>query len=590
MWTYTTDSMDFGTVSTGLILPYWMGLPIRYIHFEHPTLFESYLLALDVFEERLINEMYVLSFIVTSDKVSCKFIPPLMTETEGLDSTNNTNHYWRMKMLDILKQLYPDKEYIEIELIGVDLLRDLGIEAFDNKLHIRRSNRPNDWVSELNGWTKIRIDYNSLRPSSWQEYVIDIEETRRNVNDLIVETIKFIDDVYKKGKSTQNRGKRIDDRLKAFRKQTFNENRLPHLAVDSYCLYSEGNTKSPVAEFFPMRQLLSVRKYENFKKRLNEVYSSLDNFYNQFGEILRVRIKKQDISLVKNPKLAMYNLYSASKALVEFQKEFNLLFSDYSSFDENFYRQELENMLTLVNVCRYVIDNPPKGNAIAYDSKLKYRKGTNYFNDTFSKVVTKLNGTFLKGEKYAYICVDYNMEDNSLENEYTKIVMTIRDAFKNSILPSSDRWYLETQSLDLAYVPVFSGAFSPIVYSIPFFKLLDTEESNITKSMYPCEIEPVLNEKISATKSLGLWTEAMKKLGEMHLYLQRYQQILQVSVDDKCLSNINAYTKHLINLIHILWDDFILVESIVDKLIEYADKQNRELLDAMQIFFGGMNN
>ena len=31
MWAYTTDSMDFVTVSTGLILPYWMGLPIRYI-------------------------------------------------------------------------------------------------------------------------------------------------------------------------------------------------------------------------------------------------------------------------------------------------------------------------------------------------------------------------------------------------------------------------------------------------------------------------------------------------------------------------------------------------------------------------------
>ena len=26
--------MDFVTVSTGLILPYWMGLPIRYIHFD----------------------------------------------------------------------------------------------------------------------------------------------------------------------------------------------------------------------------------------------------------------------------------------------------------------------------------------------------------------------------------------------------------------------------------------------------------------------------------------------------------------------------------------------------------------------------
>ena len=31
MWTYTTDSMDFVTASTGLISPYWMGLPIRYI-------------------------------------------------------------------------------------------------------------------------------------------------------------------------------------------------------------------------------------------------------------------------------------------------------------------------------------------------------------------------------------------------------------------------------------------------------------------------------------------------------------------------------------------------------------------------------
>lgn len=554
--------------------------------FEHPSLFESYLLALDVFEERLIPEMHVLSFTVTSDKVSCKFIPPLFTETKGLDSTDNTNHYWRMKMLDILKQLYPDKEYIDIELIGVDYLRNLGIEVFDNKLHIHRSNRPNNWVSELNGWTKIRIDY-SLRPSSWQEYVSDIDEIRRNANDLLVETIKLIDGVYKKGRTTQNRGKRIDERLKVFREQTFNENRLPYSAVDPYRLYSEGIVKIPGEEYFSMRQLLSVGKYDNFRKALNNVYSSLDNFYKQFLEIIQVRIKKQDIRLVKNPGLAMYNLYSASKALVDFQKEYNLLFSDYSSLDENFSRQELENMLTLVNVCRYVLDNPPKGNAIAYDSKQKYRKGTNYFNDTLSKVVTKLNGTLLKGDKYAYICVDYNMEcDNSLVNEYTKIVMTIRDAFKNSILPSSDRWYLETQSLELAYVPVFSGTFSPVVYSIPFFKVLDTKESDIAKSMYPCEIEPLLNEKISATKSQGLWTGAMKKLGEMYIYLQRYQQILQVSVDDKCLSNVTAYTKQLVNQISILWDDFILVESIVNKLIKVADEKNRELLNAMQIFFG----
>lgn len=551
--------------------------------FEHPALLECYLAAVDVLVERLIHEMQVLTFSVTSDEVSCKFIPLLSTET-GV--TENTNQYWRIKMLDILKQLYPEKEYIDIELIGVDLLRDLGIEALDHKLHIHKSKRPNAWVSELNGWTKIRIDY-SLRPSSWQEYVADIDEIRSNVNDLIVETIKLIDDVYRKGRYTQDRGKRIDDRLKVFREHTFVENRLPYFAVDPYCLYSEGNAKNPVAEYFPMRQLLSVGKYKNFRKRLNEVYSSLDNFYNQFGEVLRVRIKKQDISIVENPRRAMYNLYSAAKALVDFQKEYDLLFSDYSSLNEGFAKQELENVLTLVNVWRYVLDNQPKDCAIAYDSKQKYRKGTNYFYDTLSKAVTAVDGTLLKGDKYAYIIIDYNMEeDNTLENEYTKIVMTIRDVFKNSILPSSDRWYLETQSLELAYVPVFAGVFSPVVYSIPFYKLLDTEESRIAKPMYFCEIEPVLIEKINATKFLNLWVEAMKKLGEMKLYIQRYQQIVQVPVDDKCLCSITTYTELLINQINTLWNDFILVEDIVNELIEDADEQNSELLNVVQLFFG----
>lgn len=553
--------------------------------FEHPTLLESYQVAVDVLVEKLIYEMQVLTFSITNDEVSCKFIPPLSTETGVPENTKNTNQYWRIKMLDILKQLYPEKEYIDIELIGVDLLQDLGIEALDHKLHIHKSKRPNAWVSELNGWTKIRIDY-SLRPSSWQEYVADIDEIRSGVNDLIVETIKLIDDVYKKGRYTQDRGKRIDNRLKVFRKHTFAENRLPYFAVDPYCLYSEGNAKSPVAEYFPMRQLLSVGKYENFRKSLNDVYSSLDNFYNQFVEILRVRINKQDISIVENPRLAMYNLYSAAKAFVVFQKEYDLLFSNYSSLDKDFAKQELENVLTLVNVWRYVLDNQPKGCAIAYDSKQKYRKGTNYFCDTLSKAVTAVNGTLLKGNKYAYIIVDYNIEeDNTFENEYTRIVMTIRDVFKNSILPSSDRWYLETQSLELAYVPVFSGVFSPVVYSIPFYKLLDTEESRIAKPMYPCETEPVLIEKMNATKSLNLWIESMKKLSEMKLYIQRYQQIVQVPVDDNCLGSITAYTELLINQINALWNDFISVEDIVNELIEDADEQNSELLNVVQLFF-----
>lgn len=35
--------MDFVTVSTGLILPYWMGLPIRYIHLDSRSAAEGQL-------------------------------------------------------------------------------------------------------------------------------------------------------------------------------------------------------------------------------------------------------------------------------------------------------------------------------------------------------------------------------------------------------------------------------------------------------------------------------------------------------------------------------------------------------------------
>ena len=134
-------------------------------------------------------------------------------------------------------------------------------------------------------------------------------------------------------------------------------------------------------------------------------------------------------------------------------------------------------------------------------------------------------------------------------------------------------------------VPVFSGVLSPAVYSIPFYKLLDTEESRIAKPMYPCEIEPVLIEKMNATNSLKLWIESMKKLGEMKLYIQRYQQIVQTSIDEKCLCSMTAYTEMLIDQINTLWNDFILVEDLVSELIENANEQNSELLNVVKLFF-----
>ncbi len=552
--------------------------------YEHSGLRESYQEAIGIMVDKLISEMSIISYTVTNDIVSCKFIPPLLTEKTIPENVKNTNQYWRIKMLDILKQMYPEKEYIDIELIGVDLLGDLGIKAMDHKLHIHKDKRSNTWVSEVNGWTKIRIDY-SLRPATWNQYVLEIDEIRSNVNELVLETLKFIDDIYKKGHYTKERWKRVEERLKVFRTHTFAENRLPNFAVDPYCLYSEGNAKSPTAEFFTMRQLLSVGKYEKFRKSLNDVYTSLDNFYNQFAEVLLVRINNQDITDVKNPKLAMYNLYFAAKALVDFQREYAALFLRYSSLDEKFAQQERESVLTLVNVWRHVLDNAPKGFAIVYDAKQKYRKGTAYFRDTLVKAVAEVKGKLIEAERYAYIAIDYNLsEENTPAIEYTNIVLKLRNVFESAVLYSSDRWYAETQPLELAYVPTISGVYSPVAYSISFSKLLDAEETCIANPMFPCEIESVLQKEIISGVVQDTWIDAIKKTGEMKLYLQRYSQVLQVPVSEKCINSFNSFLESLIKQMRMLWGEITLVEELVNELIKEADEQNVELLNVVRMF------
>ena len=73
----------------------------------------------------------------------------------------------------------------------------------------------------------------------------------------------------------------------------------------------------------------------------------------------------------------------------------------------------------------------------------------------------------------------------------------------------------------------------------------------------------------------------MKKLGEIKLYIQRYQQVVQVSVDEKCICSMNAFTELLIVQIKALWNEFTLVEDVVSELIKKADEQNGELLNGV---------
>ena len=551
---------------------------------EHTAFSAAYQTAANRLVNKLISEMNVISFTEDENEIICKFIPPLENEVTIPEKTKNLNQYWRIKMLDILEQMYPKKEYIDIELLGVDILDDLGIEPLDYKLRMHKDRRYNSWVSEVNGWVKIRIDY-TQRPESWGQYVAEVDEIRTDVNELIEQTIRLIDDIYKKGRFTKERWKRIEDQVGVFRRHTFAENHLPVSAVDPYCLYSEGKNNIPASEYFPMRQLLSVEKYKRLRKYFNEVYSSLDSFYNQFAEVLLVRIQKQDISSIKNPRLAMFNLYSAAKAFFSFCYEYDSLFLEYSGLSTSFKQEEAENFLTLLNVWRHVLDNPPKGQAIAYESKLRYRKGKTFFQDALARIPGTVEGTLFVTDHHAYIAKDYSIDENNpIEKEYASLVYELRSVFQSAVLPSSDRWYCETQPIELAYIPVISGSYSPTAFSIPFYRLFDSDVSALEKTMLPCEIEPEVKEKFFTKTDVLTWIAAMQKIQEIKLYIKQFQQIIQIEPSENCIGALALFCKKTEEKLQNLWAEFTVCESIVDELITDADKQILEMIEAVKTF------
>lgn len=465
--------------------------------FEHPNLAKSYLESTKKLTHKIISEMRVIFFAVSDESITCKFIPPLENSTAD-ENTKYDNQYWRIKMLNILQQLYPDIEYIDIELVGVNILDDLGIPVMDDKLHIHKSKRIINWISETNGWVRVRLEY-SMRPATWNLYVSQIDDIRKCIVQFSDSVIRLIDDIYKKGRYTKGRWDLVKSNIEKLQKLTLSDNHLPICAVDPYCLYSESSVQSPLVEFAPIAQLLSVGKYKKFRKHYNDMCSSMSNFCNQFSEILLARINKQDISMVKNPRLAMFNLFTAAKELFSFQQEYNVLFSRYSSVDKDHDGHERECLLTLVNMWRYVLDYPPRGVAIAYEAKQRYRKGNNYFRNVLNGIPVDDNTVIYTALKHVYIKKSLDVSEDSIEKKYIETVLQLRDAFKDAIPYSSDRWYLETQPLELAFLPMFLGLCFPAAYSIPVYKLLDCKEEKVATSMIPCEIEPEVVDRVEGS-------------------------------------------------------------------------------------------
>lgn len=553
---------------------------------EQSTLQEACDIAIEQFEARIIREYHIISYLATDEEVSCKFAPPILNEKATPKDEKNVNQYWRIKMLNILQQIYPNKEYIDIELLGVNLLTDVGIQALDYKLHMHKSNRHIRWISEVNGWVKIRIEY-GLRPASWMKYVKEIDLVRSSVNTLLIDTMKLIDDIYKKGRYTKERWTHVESHMLVFREHTFYENMLPKTIMDPYCLCSEGTAQYIGDDSYPVQQLLSVEKYKIFRKVFGDVYTSLDNFYNQFADMLLVRLNRKSIKDIKNMRLSMYNLFCAARGISKLQQEYNTLFLQYSTLDKDFCQHETESFLTMVNVWRIVLDSVPRGQAIAYNAKQTFRKGVLYPDDIKEKITTFIEGSVYETKRKIYVLSKCEMTgENSLEESYTQFVLKLREIYKDAIEFSSNRWYMEMKEKNIVYIPVLFNAVNIIGFEVPLYKILDTDKSLISKPMIPCELEEEIKDTIFKNCMANEnWCNTIAKVSTLKIYLQRYKQVFSAAICEKCVDGVESFRDSFYRDLLILLHEIVESEELVEYVVGRVSGELQEAANALNDFW-----
>lgn len=550
---------------------------------------DCYTICESVLRERIIQDFRVIKMIVTETEVSCEFVPPCFADNEDSPMPKNFNHFWTMKMVDLLCKLYPDKKYIGAELVGVDLFSDFGIPAIDYHKRINRSHLPYGWITEINSWLMSRLDYGK-RPENWKEYIQRVNIIRRNVLNLVHIIIGTIDYLYKKRFINQERIDKLLKTINMFKDLTHAELLLPKNTVDPYCLYREGmDSREDDLKKLKLNHIvsgLSLHLYQEFRKDFNDIYRSFDSFLSNFTNILISRIKREEIDQSRNPKLTLINLYEASKALFQMQQEYNKLFLSYAAKNYlSFEQDEQEGMLTLLNLCHHVLKSPPSGYEVSYDAKQHYRKIGNAVGKYFEKMVPAektiiVDKSAIEDNKTVYLLQDYDpLQQVPIENVFRNICLNLREQWKEAREFQSMRWYLETQWPKMVFVPLYKGL--PIAggFQMPLYKVLDVNEDQIVSSLLPTRIPKEIYHQLNISLSkVEPWIKAIGYMGNLRLLLIQYNDVItHISNElDICKQGFVIYLQGLFNDIS---DTMANIEPSISLLSNIGDREAQELIN-----------
>jgi len=198
----------------------------------------------------------------------------------------------------------------------------------------------------------------------------------------------------------------------------------------------------------------------------------------------------------------------------------------------------------------------------------------------------------VQDQAYVISEFDFSKNDNTLEGEYSSIVLEMRKIFEDAIPFSSNRWFVETKNITIAYLPTINGVPLGVGFSIPFYKLLDTDTEHISDSMLPCELSPSLYETlgIKQISNLSVWNSGMKCVGTIRTLLEQYTLVLDNVTSAICENGWETYSSSLCENIDTTWNEFERIIPLIENLQVNIEDEKAEWLNCIKIFYGYRNN
>lgn len=278
---------------------------------------------------------------------------------------------------------------------------------------------------------------------------------------------------------------------------------------------------------------------------------------------------------------------------------------------------EKNTYFTLLGVWNNVMSTPVRRmHSLSYNIKIENKKIESTINGSFRHFIDSGSFPIIFKEiqddfgKKQYFIYDYSIE-TSYQEIYKVFCLELRKVFVNAKASNCFRCFLETQWPKMIFILLYNQI--PInAFSIPLYKLLDTQDTEIANVLLP-ELIPdkmyrvLLNESEKSIKT----KKCIEEIGKFRILLLHYNLVIVIikdnqdiimtkgietwfsnfcinlNIDDdiigKFLSNfdsLNSDDQNIINAVNILVDCLKCLSHISERIINF--KPIDDILELLQ--------